>query len=116
MKFQWSYFTLPIDVNESLNSLQITIAAAEGEVPGPLTDWKPQVSTDERRMKLEDFPKTLYPPVHLDTRNNSKELWDNSRKGYPQIENVYLVSTENYGASGNCYFNASMKTDAVPLA
>lgn len=85
------------------------MTSAEESVPGPLTKWRPKFVTNETRVKFQEFPRTLYPLVHLDTRKTSAEMWGNPCKGYPHIEDVYLVSTQNSGASGNCYFMASMK-------
>jgi hypothetical protein len=84
-----------------------------GEVPGPLTRWRPEVGTDNNRVKFEEFPDSLYPAPHLETIKNSSEKWGNRRNGYPHIEKVYLLSTENHGASGNCYFMASITLHLV---
>lgn len=79
----------------------------KGVIPGPLVEWEPQFVTDSSRVKLEEFPDTLYPEAHLDFIKNSKETWGDCLRGYPHIENIFLKATLNYGASGNCYFNAS---------
>ena len=83
------------------------MASVEEQVAGPLIAWKSHVNTDTGRVKLDYFPETLYPGVHLDTIYNSEETWCDRRRRYPHIEGVYLNSTSNYGASGNCYFTAS---------
>jgi hypothetical protein len=89
------------------------MAPVEEEVAGPLVAWKPRVSTDMGRVKLERFPETLYPEVHLDTISNSEETWGDPRRQYPHIESVLLKSSSNYGASGNCYFNASKELTLI---
>jgi hypothetical protein len=83
------------------------MTTVEEVAPGPLVEWKPSFVTDPSRVKLENFPPTLYPKIHLDSIKNSQEIWEDRRKGYPHIESIFLNATSNYGASGNCYFNAS---------
>lgn len=92
---------------------------SEGVVPGPLVEWKPGISTDTTRVRLEDFPPTIYPAAHLDSLDYSEEAWGDRCRGYPHIEGVNVDATLNYGASGNCYFTASrilISTQSVHLS
>lgn len=84
------------------------MATTGSEIPGPLGEWKPPQDYVPGIVKLKGYPKTLYPELHLDSKDTSKEVWGERRKGYPHIEGQYVLSSQNVGATGNCYFMASM--------
>jgi hypothetical protein len=79
----------------------------EPEVPpGPFTDWRYSFSRNghPKGWKLEDFPKTLYPEVHLE---KPQDTWGRRQKGYPHVEDIYFIAGRNNRMEGNCYFGAS---------
>jgi hypothetical protein len=79
----------------------------EPEVPpGPFTDWRYSFSRNghPKGWKLEDFPKTLYPEVHLE---KPQDTWGRRQKGYPHVEDIYFIAGRNDRMEGNCYFGAS---------
>jgi hypothetical protein len=79
--------------------------------PGPLTDWRHSFfrKGHSGRWKFENFPKTLYPEVHLE---KPQDTWGRRQKGYPHVEDIYFIAGGNDGMKGNCYFGASKTIDS----